>query len=62
MKNVNALARSALRLYKNEGGSYFDIDDTLDFIEREVEDCEGEDITDEEIIRSVVKMMLELES
>jgi polyhydroxyalkanoate synthesis regulator protein len=62
MKNVNALARVALRLYNNEGGSYFEIDDILDFMEQEVDNCDGEDITDEDIIRSVVRNMLDMES
>jgi hypothetical protein len=63
MKNVNALARVALRMYNNEGGSYFEIDDILDFMEQEVDNCEGEDdITDEDIIRAVVRNMLDMES
>jgi hypothetical protein len=61
MKNATVLARAALRLYKSEGGTIFEIDEALDFMEEEIEACEDEDVSDEDLIRSVASYMLEME-
>ena len=61
MNNLENLSRVAFKLYKNEGGNYFELDDVIDFMENEIDCCEGEDISNEELIRTVVRQMLEME-
>ena len=60
MRNAETLGRLAYLHYEKLGGSYFDIDDAIDFMEREIEDC-GDDLTDEELIRNVAEYMYDLD-
>lgn len=61
MKNTIVLARAALRLYKSEGGTIFEIDEAVDFMREMIDASEGEEISDEELIRNVAIYMLEIE-
>jgi hypothetical protein len=59
MRDAETLGRMAYKLYLKNGGSYFDIDDTVDFMERERDD-NGDDLTDEELVRNIAQYMLDL--
>jgi hypothetical protein len=49
----------AYKLYVKSGGSYFDMDDAADFMERELDD-NGDELTDEELVRNIAQYMLDL--
>ena len=59
MRDAETLGRMAYKLYLKNGGSYFDIDDASDFMEQELDD-NGDELTDEELVRTVAKYMLDL--
>lgn len=59
MRDAETLGRMAYKLYMKNGGSYFDIDDSIDFMEVELDD-NGDELTDEELVRTVAKYMLDL--
>jgi hypothetical protein len=59
MRDAETLGRMAYKLYVKNGGSYFDIDDAIDFMEVELDD-NGDDLTDEELVRNIAQYMLDL--
>ena len=59
MRDAETLGRMAYKLYLKNGGNYFDIDDAVDFMEQELDD-NGDDLTDEELVRNIARYMLEL--
>lgn len=60
MKDAETLGRLAHKLYVKSGGTYFDVDDAIDFMESEIEECEDE-LSDEELIRLIARWMLDTE-
>ena len=59
MRDAETLGRMAYKLYLKNGGSYFDLDDATDFMEQELDD-NGDDLTDEELVRNIARYMLDL--
>jgi len=59
MRDAETLGRMAYKLYLKNGGSYFDVDDAADFMERELDD-NGDELTDEELVRNIAQYMLDL--
>jgi hypothetical protein len=59
MRDAETLGKMAFRLYLKNGGSYFELEDAEDFMEQELDD-NGDELTDEELVRTVAQYMLNL--
>jgi hypothetical protein len=59
MRDAETLGKMAFKLYLKNGGSYFELEDAEDFMEQELED-NGDELTDEELVRTVAQYMLDL--
>jgi hypothetical protein len=59
MRDAETLGKMAFKLYLKNGGSYFELEDAEDFMEQELDD-NGDELTDEELVRTVAQYMLDL--
>jgi hypothetical protein len=59
MRDAETLGKMAFKLYLKNGGSYFELEDAEDFMEQELDD-NGDELTDEELVRTVAQYMLNL--
>jgi len=59
MRDAETLGKMAYKLYLKNGGSYFELEDAEDFMEQELDD-NGDELTDEELVRTVAQYMLNL--